>query len=99
MSDAASPVPADHPLMLAWNAYKETEEFKNSKKWALTIAPMIQAGDPDAERKRFSLMPIEQRETHVDGSLWAAFMAGFAAAEELPRSEPGYNDTAFVPAR
>lgn len=99
MSNVQAPCPADHPLMVAWTAYKETENFKNSKKWALTIAPMIQAGDPDAERKRLSLMPIEQREAHVDGALWAAFCEGFAACENLPRHEPGYNDTAFVPAR
>lgn len=36
---------------------------------------------------------------HSEGSLWAAFLAGFAACEELPRHEPGYTDTAFVPAR
>jgi len=41
----------------------------------------------------------DPHEEHTEGSLWAAFMAGFAACEELPRSEPGYNDTAFVPAR
>lgn len=99
MSNVSTAVPEDHPLMVAWKVYKETAEFKNSKKWALTIAPMIQAGDPDAERKRFSLMPIEQREVYVEGSLWAAFMAGFSAHEELPRHEPGYTDTAFVPAR
>lgn len=74
MSEASRAVPEDHPLMVAWNAYKETEDFANAKKWAV-----------HAE--------------NTDGSLWAAFMAGFAAAEELPRSEPGYNDTAFVPAR
>jgi hypothetical protein len=77
---AMTPCPADHPLMIAWKAYQETDEYKNSKHWALTIAPMLQVGDPEADRKRYSLMPIEQREQHVQGSMWAAFMAGFAAA-------------------
>ena len=27
-------VPADHPLMKAWKAYEQTEEFANTKKWA-----------------------------------------------------------------
>lgn len=30
----ASPVPADHPLMIAWTAYKETDAYKNSLGWA-----------------------------------------------------------------
>lgn len=32
---AESPVPSDHPMMQAWNAYKQTDDFANSAKWAL----------------------------------------------------------------
>lgn len=46
--------PDDHPLMVAWNSYKQTEAFENSKRWAI-------------------------RPEHTDGSLWAAFSAGFNA--------------------
>lgn len=49
-----TPVGADDPRMLAWNAYKATPEYANTRKWAL-------------------------HEEHVDGSLWAAFFAGFQA--------------------
>lgn len=28
------PVRDDEPLMIAWKKYKETDEFKNSEKWA-----------------------------------------------------------------
>jgi hypothetical protein len=45
----------DEPVMVAWNAYKETESFANTRKWAVD-------------------------ERHVEGSLWAAFERGFAAA-------------------
>lgn len=31
---AMTPVPKDHPLMLAWEAYKATDEYANTKKWA-----------------------------------------------------------------
>lgn len=79
-SGAMSPCPPDHPLMIAWKAYEQGEDYENSKRWALTIWPMLQVGDPEAERKRLSLAPIEQREQWVKGSMWAAFMAGFAAA-------------------
>jgi len=49
-------VPDDDPLMIAWTAYKHSNEFVNSRKWALF-------------------------EQHVDGSMWAAFEAGFRAAQ------------------
>ncbi len=26
----------DHPMMLAWNSYKLTEEFENTKRWAVS---------------------------------------------------------------
>jgi hypothetical protein len=32
---ASTPVPKDHPLMKAWEAHKATEDFSNSRKWAL----------------------------------------------------------------
>jgi len=73
--------PAEHPLRKAWEAYRATFAFQNSKGWALQISPMVQAGARDAERqRRFEIMPLEQRERHVEGSLWAAFMAGYTAA-------------------
>ncbi len=31
----STPVPSDHPLMIAWNAFKETEDFANGKAWSL----------------------------------------------------------------
>lgn len=49
--------PSDHPLMIAWSAYRATPDFANTKRWA---------AHPE----------------HVDGSLWAAFVAGFNAANE-----------------
>ncbi len=81
MTDAMTPVANDDPMMVAWNAYKAGDEFANTKKWALTIAPMVQVGTPNADRVRAcEIMNIEQRERNVDSSLWAAFAAGFAAA-------------------
>ena len=31
--NATSPCPKDHPLMVAWTKYQETEDFANTKKW------------------------------------------------------------------
>lgn len=81
LPQASAPCPADHPLMVSWKAYQETEDFKNSKHWAMNLIPMVQMGDPDGEKKRsYGIAPIEERERHIMGSLWACFMAGFAAA-------------------
>jgi len=58
MSDKPmAPVATDHPMLVAWTAYKATTDFANTKHWAA-----------HAE--------------HVDGSLWAAFVAGWDAACE-----------------
>ena len=65
--------------MVAWEAYKATPDYANSKHWAMTIQPMMFTGDP--ESKRYGLMPIEQREQHVEGSLWAAFLQGWQAGK------------------
>lgn len=32
---AMTPVPKDHPLMRAWEAYRQTEDYANTKGWAL----------------------------------------------------------------
>jgi len=77
----STPIHNDHPLKKAWDAYRATEDYANSKGWALQISPMVQVDDPDAERKRrHEIMPFDQRERHVEGTLWAAFLAGFSAA-------------------
>lgn len=65
MSDQ-SPVPKDHPLMIAWEAYKLTEEYKNSLKWAST-ARVEDHGDGS----------MTLTYPHKEGSLWGAFMEGF----------------------
>ncbi len=66
-------VPADDPRMIAWTAYKATEEYANSFKWAVGRSVPT---DPRA---------AEDRRTHVEGSLWAAFIEGFEAGARLPR--------------
>lgn len=96
---ASAPVPKDAPVMLAWEAHKQTDDFKNAKHWALTIFPMIQAGAPDAERQRYSLMPIEQRETHVDGALWAMFYAGYFACAVANQAALSAAESALAIAR
>jgi hypothetical protein len=36
MSDVMEALPKDHPLMVAWETYKETDDYANSRKWAAT---------------------------------------------------------------
>lgn len=64
MSMTMTPVPKDSPLMLAWEAHKQSAEYANSRRWAAN-------------------------EQHVDGSMWALFMAGWMAAKEHERGPAG----------
>lgn len=81
--NAMSPVPADHPLMKAWTAYQQTDDFKNTFKWA-TSAILIAAQESAPEANRVD--PIEARERRAMGTLWGAYMAGFNAATERAAS-------------
>lgn len=82
--------PADHPLMIAWKAYQATEDFANSKRWALALYTSRQGAEPATPHAdnvadvpidaTVNVVDAEHRECLVMGSLWAAFMAGFGAA-------------------
>lgn len=67
-----TPIPADHPLATAWATYRASEEAKNSEKWARYFVVK-------AESEKGQIL-ISQ--PHLEGSLWAAFAAGYAAAAE-----------------
>lgn len=75
--NAQAPCPPDHPLMIAWKRYQETDDFKNSYKWATAgiEPPPIEQRDPTA-----NYPTADTYRQYVQGSLWAAFMAGFGAA-------------------
>lgn len=81
MSEAMTPCPPDSDLMKAWNAYQETEDFKNTLYWATTETKMR----PE-RAEELGIDPLANRPTSEDrqrtatGSLWASFMAGFEAA-------------------
>lgn len=51
---AMTPIHPEHPIMLAWERYKQTGEYRNTRYFATDVE-------------------------HVDGSLWAAFFAGWDA--------------------
>ena len=54
-STVTAPLPVGHPVMVAWEAYKKTGSYANSKSWAT-------------------------KAEHTEGSLWAAFLAGYTMA-------------------
>jgi hypothetical protein len=81
--NAMAPCPPDSDLMKAWNAYQETEDFKNSKHWAMVIAPFVQVGSEAEKTRMYEIMSLEQRERHVQGSLWACFVAGYKSRREV----------------
>ena len=84
MSVPQTPVDLNSPLKKAWDAYQTTEGFKNTKHWALVISPLFQVGSEAEKTRLYEILPLERREAHIQGSLWAAFMAGFIAAGGKP---------------
>lgn len=75
--------PDDHPLMIAWAAYQQTDDFKNTMGWA-TKNIVITTAETAPEANRVNLE--EERARRAQDSLWAAFMAGFNAATERAAS-------------
>jgi hypothetical protein len=74
--------PDDHPLMIAWTAYQKTEDYQNSYNWAtkgIDYMVLPEPKDPTANRYTH-----EHYRQFVQGSLWAAFMAGFNASMTAP---------------
>ena len=68
---AMAKVPDDHPLMIAWEKYRATEEAANSDKWARTL---------DVSEPMQGQIIVEHR--HLSGALWATFAAGFNAGKD-----------------
>lgn len=71
MSDVQRAVGEDEPLMIAWKAYQATPEFSNTKQWAETMQLTIRTG-PE----------IKIDHPHLQGSLWACFVAGYTAGKD-----------------
>lgn len=83
MSQPTTKCPDDHPLMIGWTTYQQTEDFKNTLRWATkNIVITTEATAPEANR----VNPEEERNRRAMGSLWAAYMAGFNAATERAAS-------------
>jgi hypothetical protein len=66
---AMQKVADDHPLMLAWEKYRATEEAANSDKWARTV----KVSEPMQGQ-------VILEHPYLPGSLWSAFLAGWTAA-------------------
>jgi len=82
-----TPCKPDDPLMIAWKAYQETEDYANSYKWATAAIEHVVLPEPtDPMANRWTEDHYRQ---FVQGSMWAAFMAGFRArpAAELSSQE------------
>lgn len=74
---AMTPADPDGPLMKAWEAFKQTDEFANSHRWARTMTLTF---SPDGEK-------ILCEQPHLIGSLWAIFSAGFQAGQSINKVE------------
>lgn len=80
MSDTMAPVPVDSPLMKAWEAYKQTDDYANSLYWATTLHRMRQANAAaHGVSPEQNVASEAERQDRAQGSLWAAFARGFEA--------------------
>lgn len=82
--NAMAPCHPDSAIMRAWTEYKSGEDYANSYKWATAAIEHVVLPapiDPAANR-----ITEEHYRRYVEGSLWAAFMAGFLAATERAAS-------------
>ena len=69
MPETGMALPKDHPMMVAWDKWCETDEFKNALRWCFrTTYDDGRAIDP---------LRVEE---HAKGSLWLAFTKGMEAA-------------------
>lgn len=67
-----SPVPQDHPLMIAWNEFKKTTEYANAVRWSQELGAITINPGPHGTR-------LTADHPYLDGSLWGVFEAGFGA--------------------
>lgn len=81
-------LPKDAPLMVAWEAFKATDDYANTHKWART--PRVEDHDDGS---------LVMTWPHTEGSLWGAFMAGYFAAlgwVAVTERYPNDGDMVFV---
>ena len=72
--ECQSPVDASHPMMIAWNKFRQSDEFANALKWALA---------ENYEDGR-GISP-EMRTNHAEGAMWLALTKGFEIGEARGR--------------
>ena len=58
-------LPDNHPLIIAWKIFCDTDEFKNALRWAVETKY-------DDGRQISDI----QREQHAKGAMWLAFTKG-----------------------
>lgn len=75
----STPADPNSKLMLAWEAFKKSEEYANSKRWAECVSTGIDHLDNTSEPRKIT---IAVAHPHTEGSLWALFMHGYMSACE-----------------
>jgi hypothetical protein len=66
-------LPDDHPLMLAWKKWQAEADYDTARMWAEYL--VIESNGPNLGAWR-------AKHPHLEGSLWAMFMAGWDAREK-----------------
>lgn len=67
---AMTPMTDDDPIMIAWKAYRATDEAMNSEFWAKHVT---------IDNPRDGKATVNH--LHFEGAMWAVFLAGYTAAQ------------------
>jgi hypothetical protein len=96
---AMAPVPEDHPLMIAWNAYKATDDFANTRKWAAQdqhLDGSLWAAFEQGYRAALAAHPAPAAEAEVeavaDMHREIVALTGWATMAEIEPKEAAFQD-------
>lgn len=74
MSSTQAPIPKDDPLMIEWEKFKACGEYANAVNWGTYPSASIEMSEDGKGEVGITL-----NFDHIDGSVWAAFCAGWNA--------------------
>lgn len=75
--DPVDTVPNDDPLMIEWKKFVARGEYANSVNWAIYPSVIVKRSEDGNAETQLTLTF-----DHVEGSMWAAFCAGWNACQD-----------------
>jgi len=70
MDKVEAALPDTDPMLIAWKAWQKSEDYDNARRWAETFI---------IESNGHKLGAMSAKHPHLEGSMWAAFVAGWSS--------------------